>query len=219
MELVFGAGKIDRTVAEAETLLRAYRNDIGYAYLRYRPITPVDKLVPEDLAVTLLVNSYANYKAFQSLQEHAETINLQVLPERPLEQISDVELKVVAETIARVASWPGFAASRATKVLHKKRPELIPILDNQAIFGAYMKPEWPKQPPWRDSIKNQDQIEQALNWIRFDLLRPENTDAWPVLGAMEPTHSLIQIFDSVWWMYFYSEEERRKQQSKHRSST
>ena len=42
-----------------------------------------------------------------------------------------------------MAQWPGFAASVATKVLHKKRPGLIPVLDNQA-FGAYMNPNWPQ---------------------------------------------------------------------------
>jgi hypothetical protein len=36
-----------------------------------------------------------------------------------------------------MTSWPGFGASVATKTLHKKRPALIPVLDNMAIFGAY----------------------------------------------------------------------------------
>jgi hypothetical protein len=206
MELVLGAGKIDRIIGEADHLLLAYRENTGYAYLKYHPITPGNRLVPEDLAVTLLVNSRASYRAFQSLQEHAETISLETLPQRPLEQISDDELKVIAETIAKAANWPGFAASMATKVLHKKRPDLIPILDNQAIFGAYMNPKWPEQLSLQDSIKSQSQIEQALNWIRFDLLRPENANVWPMLKNIEPIHSLIQIFDSVWWMYFRSKE-------------
>ena len=51
-----------------------------------------------------------------------------------------------------MASWDGFAASVATKILHKKRPALIPILDNQAIFGAYMNPQWPSKPSRADSI-------------------------------------------------------------------
>ena len=42
----------------------------------------------------------------------------------------------MAAVIAHIANWPGFGASLATKVLHKRFPALIPILDNQAIFGA-----------------------------------------------------------------------------------
>lgn len=139
--LVLGSGKIDRIIDNADDLLLDYREDIGYAYLQYHPLTPANKLVPEDLAVTLLVNSRAGYRAFQSLQAYAETINLETLPQKPLERISDNELKAVAEAIATVANWPGFAASMATKVLHKKRPDLVPMLDNQAIFGAYMNPK------------------------------------------------------------------------------
>jgi formate dehydrogenase maturation protein FdhE len=51
----------------------------------------------------------------------------------------------VASFIAAVTDWEGFAASVATKVLHKKRPKLIPILDNEAIFGAYMNLKWPEK--------------------------------------------------------------------------
>jgi hypothetical protein len=38
--------------------------------------------------------------------------------------------------VAAVARWSGFGTSTASKVLHTKRPALVPILDNQAIFGA-----------------------------------------------------------------------------------
>ena len=39
-----------------------------------------------------------------------------------------------------MTSWPWVGASLATKTLHKKRPALIPVLDNMAIFGAYDEP-------------------------------------------------------------------------------
>lgn len=54
-----------------------------------------------------------------------------------LEQISQEEQRQVVKFIAQMAQLPGFAASVATKVLHKKRPDLILILDNQGVFGAY----------------------------------------------------------------------------------
>lgn len=202
MKLVLGAGKLNRVISDADWLLRKYREDTGYEYLRYRPLTPHDKLVPEDLAVTLLVNSQAGRLAFQSLQKHGESVELNKLPPGPLEQVSDARLKSLAAVISTVAKWPGFAASLATKVLHKKRPDLIPMLDNQAIFGAYMSPSWPENRASQDSVKEQWRIEEALQWIKTDLIRPENEKIWPVLREIEPMNSLIEIFDSVWWMYF-----------------
>jgi Family of unknown function (DUF6308) len=152
------------------------------------------------------MNSRVNYRAFQSIQKNGESMDLNNLPPRALEQISDTELTFLAQIISEIAQWPGFAASVATKVLHKKRPDLIPILDNQAIFGAYMSPSWPEKRSSQESIKSQSKIEQALQWIRTDIVRPENINIWPLLKEIEPTHSLIEIFDSIWWMYFRSKE-------------
>lgn len=200
--LIVGAGQIDRVIPNANDLLQQYRSDIGFFYLNYKPITPQNKVVPEDLAVTLLVNSQVGWRAFRSLQEYGEAIELAHLPGKPLEQSSAEEREQIATVIARLAQLPGFAASVATKVLHKKRPTLIPILDNQAIFGAYMNPDWPQKPARGDSIKSQDRICTALDRIAFDLNRPENASAWIHLHDIEPERSRIQLFDSVWWMYF-----------------
>lgn len=87
-----------------------YRNDIGYFYLDYQPITPPDQVVPEDLAVTLLVNSQAGCKAFHSLMVHGKTIDLAQLPDKSLENTSPEEIEKVAALIAQVAQLPGFAA-------------------------------------------------------------------------------------------------------------
>lgn len=101
-----------------------------------------------------------------------------------------------------MAKWPGFAASVATKVLHKKRPRLIPILDNQAIFGAYMNSRWPKERSSMESIYDVARIREALDWIFCDLTRPETVEVWSRLEEIEPKRSRIELFDMVWWMYF-----------------
>jgi hypothetical protein len=202
LQLTFGAGHIDRLVPDPDILLQQYRQVTGGWYLDYQSIIPNDQLVPEDLAVTLLLNSQVGWRAFRSMQDHGNDINLNLLPAKSLEQTTDIEQRLIAETIAAMAQWPGFAASVATKVLHKKRPDLIPILDNQAIFGAYLNPAWPDQKAWGGSVKSAERIFQALNWIAFDITRPENEAVWPQLQDIEPARSRIQLFDSVWWMYF-----------------
>ena len=202
ISLVVGANKLDRIITDAELYLTEYRNDTGYLYQNYQMITSPDRVVPEDLAVTLLMNSQVGWRAFQTLYEHGHTIDLSHLTSKPLEQTSKEERKQVASIIAQMAQLPGFGSSVATKVLHKKRPYLIPVLDNQAIYGAYMYKLWPQKPARTDSIKDQTTICAALDWITYDLNRPENTVAWENLQALEPKHSRIQVFDSVWWMYF-----------------
>jgi hypothetical protein len=79
---------------------------------------------------------------------------------------------------------------------------LIPILDNQAIFGAYMFPLWPEKHSLMDTIKATPRIKEALDWIATDLTRPENQRVWRQLHDIEPERSRIEIFDMVWWMYF-----------------
>jgi len=73
-----------------------------------------------------------------------------------------------------MTSWPWVGASLATKTLHKKRPALIPILDNQAIFGACMNPLWPGKRSLMDTIKAVPRIKEALDWIAADMTRFEN---------------------------------------------
>lgn len=208
INMILGAGHPDRPLADADELLRGYRvtGDTGLEYMRYVPITPSDRLLPEDLAVTLLVNSRATYRAFQSLRDRGHEVDLCALPACALELASDDDLRRTSEAIASVAGWPGFGASTATKVLHKKRPQLIPLLDNQAIFGAYMNPRWPEKRPSADTVKDRRRIEEALRRIRYDLVRSENQGAWSELHAIELDLTPIELFDAVWWSHFQRNE-------------
>jgi Family of unknown function (DUF6308) len=202
VELIVGAGRLDRTLSNADELLVAYRTDDGLRYLDWRPSTDPNRLMPEDLAVTILINSRVGPAAFKSTQDHGPDLELAKLPDAPFEAASPDERDRVAALIAEVARWRGFAASVATKVLHKKRPRLIPILDNQAIFGAYMNSCWPEQRSVMESVYDEARVREALEWIWVDLTRAENTNAWATLSAIEPKRSGIELFDMVWWVHF-----------------
>jgi hypothetical protein len=175
---------------------------LGQLYLEHQPFTPPDRLLVEDLAVTMLLNSRVAAGAATSTCRHGATADLGSLPDKALEDTTDGERQTVARLIGSVASWPWFGASLATKTLHKKRPALIPVLDNQAIFGAYMNPRWPDKPSSTDTIKGVRKIKEALDWVTHDLVRPENEPTWSHLQAMEPERSRIELFDMIWWMYF-----------------
>jgi len=202
VDLIVGAGQIDRRLPAAEQLLVAYRADDGLRYLDWRPSTDPDRLMPEDLAVTILINSRVGPAAFKSIQDHGAELDLATLPDMPLEEAPADLRGQVAHLISHVARWDGFAASVVTKVLHKKRPQLIPILDNQAIFGAYMNSQWPEKRSVTDSVYAETRIREALEWIWTDLTRLDDTDAWAALSAIEPARSRIELFDMVWWEHF-----------------
>jgi hypothetical protein len=204
VDLIVGGGKLDRRLEHAEELVDAYRTDDGLRYLDYTPLTPPDRLVPEDLAVTILINSRVAGTAFKALQDHGHEAALEALPSCALEDADAGQRQAVCDVICTVVAWPGFAASVATKVLHKKRPALIPILDNEAIFGAYMSPTWPERRAPMDSVYAPTRIREALDWIWFDLNRPENEDVWPALSRSHPSRTRIELFDMAWWMHFRS---------------
>ena len=134
MDLIFGAGEIDRRVAGVEQLLRDWREkerDWGQLYLEYEPVTPRDRLLVEDLAVTMLINSRVAARAATSVCRNGATLDLGALPDKPLEETTDEERRRSPSVIGTMTSWPWVGASLATKTLHKKRPALIPVLDNR----------------------------------------------------------------------------------------
>lgn len=205
MRLIYGARILDREVADAELLLRDWREkeaDAGQLYLEHEPVTPPDRVVLEDLAVTMLVNSRADIRPAVGFFRNCSALDLSGLPEKPLGETTEAERQIVADIIGVMTGWPGVGASIATKTLHKKRPALVPILDNMAIFGAYMNPAWPEHRAKEDTIKAVPRIKEALDWIAVDVSRPENEPVWTTLEAMEPDRTRVDLFDMVWWMHF-----------------
>jgi hypothetical protein len=200
--LFLGGGQLDRSLPRADLLLTAYRTDAGLRYLDFQPSTDRNRLMPEDLAVTILVNSRVRGAAFASVQDRSGEIDLASLPDVPLHETTTDHRRQLAKLIADIARWKGLAASVATKVLHKKRPQLVPILDNQAIFGAYMNPRWPESRSMTESVYAESRIRKALEWIFTDLTREENAVAWSALSEIEPSRSRIELFDMVWWVHF-----------------
>ena len=162
IDLILGAGQPDRTVSDADVLLGQHPAEDGLRYLNWQPSTDPNHLSPEDLAGTILINSRAGPAAFRSAQNHGHVLDIEKLPDVPLEETSAGERAQVASFIAAVTGWEGFAASVATKLLHKKRPKLIPILDNEAIFGAYMNPKWPEKLASTDSVYAKARIARRL---------------------------------------------------------
>jgi Family of unknown function (DUF6308) len=137
VDLIYGAGRLDRRVESVEDLLREWRvreAEWGELYLEFEPATPPDVLLVEDLAVTMLINSRVAGQAAAAVLRHGASLDLASMPDRGLEETTADERRRLSELIGTMTSWPWVGASLATKTLHKKRPGLVPVLDNQAIF-------------------------------------------------------------------------------------
>jgi hypothetical protein len=74
-------------VGRAPGVARAWHEkeaDWGDLYLEYKPITPMDRLHVEDLAVTMLINSRVAAQAATSVYRNASTLDLTLLPDKAL---------------------------------------------------------------------------------------------------------------------------------------
>jgi hypothetical protein len=102
MDLLFGASKLDRRVQDVEGLLAEWHvkeKDWGQLYLEYQPITPTDRVLVEDLAVTMLINSRVAARAATAVYYEGATLDLTRLPDKALEETSDAERQGVAGVI------------------------------------------------------------------------------------------------------------------------
>lgn len=132
MDLIFGAAECDRRVTGVEHLLRDWREKErhwGQLYLEFGRVTPRDRLVVEDLAITMLMNSRVAARAATSVCRKGASLDLGSQPDKALEETTGEERQVVTGLVGTMASWPWLGASTASKTLHKKRPALIPVLE------------------------------------------------------------------------------------------
>lgn len=123
---MFASGRLDRVVDDPYSFLVAYRSDSGTDYLDFEPNTPIDVLVPEDLAVTVLINSRFDMRAFLAVQDRARELNLESVPATPLDDSSPKDRDHIAAVIAQMAKWPGFAASVATRFFTRSGQRVFP---------------------------------------------------------------------------------------------
>jgi hypothetical protein len=159
------------------------------------------------------MNSGVSGLAFRTVTNFATTIEatLRGVPTVALEDpacdesVLDclVDLIAVTTNVGRDArarraggleAWPtGIGVSVATKLLHKKRPALLPIIDTQAIFEGYLAL---KDPGWENPGPS---VRTALETIQADVTSPRNAAGWSQLESRWPWLTRIELFDIVWW--------------------
>jgi hypothetical protein len=99
VDLIYGAAKLDRCVEAVEDLLREWRvreADWGQLYLEFEPATPLDVLLVEDLAVTMLINSRVAGQAAAAVLRNGGSLDLGAFPDKPLEETTADERRRLA---------------------------------------------------------------------------------------------------------------------------
>jgi hypothetical protein len=100
MDLIYGAGRLDRRVTGAEELMQQWRvreADWGQLYLDFKPSTPSDVLQVEDLAVTMLINSRVAGQAAAAVLRNGPSLDLASMADKPLELATSDELIALVE--------------------------------------------------------------------------------------------------------------------------
>jgi hypothetical protein len=122
----------------------------GYAFPSYdRLVTNgASTLVDGDLLAPTLIGAEVDRGRFALLREMLPALaGISALPAVPLEQAGDAVVEQVADLFAVLDEAPyagrgGPSAIRGTiisKVLHRKRPDLVPLYDSR-IFESYTAP-------------------------------------------------------------------------------
>jgi len=190
-------------IDDARALVDWYDEEVrfGPAYYAAAPPARPDVVGLEDLGYAVLFAGRPGPLAAMSLSKHP--VDVSSLPDQPLAVLGPEAVQQITAGVLSLVDLPGFGSSLATKVLHKKRPATIPVLDNKAIFQTYMNPSWGVgRDPWpRGSlvVRSGDQITAALHAIAHDVSAPENTVTWTSLEEAFPSLTRVELFDKVWW--------------------
>jgi hypothetical protein len=203
MQLCGGTLHID----DPEDLLLAYVAPDGpYAYPAYDHLVTngSTELVDGDLLAPSLLDATVDYARFTMLKRMLPALHdgMALLPGTALEDTDDAGVAAVARCFAvlddAVFVRAGARGTIVSKVLHRKRPDLIPLYDSR-IWTAYTI----SGAIGRGSHRPWVEVMQALcHSMRADLQnsRTELTALQELAASQGATLTLLRILDILVWM-------------------
>jgi hypothetical protein len=186
------------SVGSPSDLIRWYLRNVSRGPDYYEPREPetgYNELRFGDLAWAVLLEGQPRSIAAQSLLKIVP-YDISAIPIDPLEQLNEDDIAKIAAVIDHlVRNCDGIRAAIATKMLHPKRRATVPVCDNKAIFGSFLRPTWRPHDP----VGGRGTVLAALTAIHHCLTRPENETAWHSLHDTFPRYTRIELFDMAWW--------------------
>lgn len=194
----------DVEVIDAKRFVRWYGENVsrGPTYYGHSAVITgaAEAVGLADLGWAVLLAGRPSPLAAQSLIEMGP-IEIRSVPSNPLHETSPSERQRIVDALVGLM-LPGIASSIASKMLHPKRRETVPVLDSRAIFGSYRRPDWrPGQPITSSTVRQRQKVEGALEAVYESVSSQENQAAWQVLEQwFSPRYSRIELFDMIWWV-------------------
>ena len=175
-----------------------------------------------DVGTSLLMNARADSASARTVCSHGQAMGagLAVIPHGVSleDESAPSHFDAICDLIALMTSIgrdrapykadplpTGIGISIATKIAHRKRPALIPIFDNDAIFTLFLR-----EPQAQNAVGEASRpfVMRGLDAIRNALIDPQSELAWAEIARVEPRWTRLECFDAVWWVH--SEPARRK---------
>lgn len=156
-----------------------YFNNFAFDYYDQPTKSDPNKIIPGDICITAALNSRIGYRGVHSIMQKHKDIELalnKIPTDAKLREECDEQLfKNVAELFSKTCG-PYIRLSTASKILHKKRRHLIPIMDRNIEFHyrqILLKQRKMTAPPegkaiWimktfrKDLIQNQNLLESYI---------------------------------------------------------
>lgn len=190
-----------RTIDECISKLQRFCVlDASYKNYDLVTVNEDNSLEMSDIRLANHMGARMGQKVIQSVMDRAENINsaLTYIP-AGVELSNDAVPWITLENLFRATLGSQIHAARATKILHKKRPYLIPILDS--VMVSYC------QSVKRHSDKDEStRMIECVRIIKSDIER--NLDTFRGLITAIPTITVVRAHDILIWAY--SEEYQKK---------
>ena len=199
-------------LCSANCIAEYIKNQAFVAFYDGAQIAQDNEMRPLDWVVsTLLAAPIRRYSAFETLwQDNGKLLNecnhaLAALgPDISLEHEDSLQLREKVEAAFEAFMQPtGIESSIAAKILHKKRPRLIPVIDDFASTVLSGK-------------RGYELSEKMVAGVIFDRFRPQLLSNLPALrevtsllaGTPTPLLSAIRILDITIWRHADQNRER-----------
>lgn len=182
-----------------------YRCEVAFGPMYYdTPAPRADVLDASDLAFGTLLGAWGGrlmrrIEAFKTAGNSSQ-LEIDDVPNSPLQRCSEDQLRAIADGLFdRAAAWDGFGVSTVSKVVHRRRRDTVPILDRQAISGAYMSTSWTPGDSHQGHSPSRAQVFETIAAIAADLKATDNESSWNAAEVAWPTLTRVEQFDVLWW--------------------
>ncbi|MGG5172414.1 DUF6308 family protein [Pseudarthrobacter sp. J1738] len=212
-------GGFTEPIHEAERLVRQYVTEYGKwsypAYDGYLRDAPTMEVLQQDLlAITLLNAGQQAIPTYYGLLKILPEINRRLADPRlkgTLQEADDDTLEAIADLYGILDEKPQHQVqlTKLSKVLHRKRPDLLPLYDEN-IRRCYFEFGDPVRVVPVKRRKDRDRMLVWLPEVRKDL--QEGSQIWNDLAALaaDPAISPLRALDILGWRLVDKATPRRK---------